>query len=303
MSYSRIRFGSGLITALVAVALMLGTARPAQAQEGPNNGNVSLSLGFDVVTAYFFRGMAQENKGLIVQPYAEASFNLVNTDVISMDAYVGTWNSVHSEQTSSGAPGADTNQWYESDFYFGLSYGLPFGLGFDISYTVYYGPSGSFAPTEEVGFGLTFDDSEYLGDFALSPYALLAVELSGGADGGNDKGAYLELGVEPSFVVYESESYPITFSIPVKVGLSLSNYYEDPATGKGRVFGFISVAGMFSTPLSLIPSDFGAWSASVGVEVLTLGKSARAISGPNGNNVTAGSEFEVVGIFSLGMTY
>src|SRR5262245_7053171 len=46
-------------------------AAPAEpAPEAVNKGKVSLSLGVDFVTEYFFRGISQENQGAIVQPYA-----------------------------------------------------------------------------------------------------------------------------------------------------------------------------------------------------------------------------------------
>ena len=47
---------------------------------------------------------------------------------------------------------------------------------------------------------LSFDDSAALGKGALKPYVLVAFELGdGSADGGAEKGTYVELGVAPGY--------------------------------------------------------------------------------------------------------
>ena len=55
-------------------------AAPAVAEEkGPNTGRVSLLLGADWASAYYFRGILNEqNGGNNVQPYAEIGFKLLD---------------------------------------------------------------------------------------------------------------------------------------------------------------------------------------------------------------------------------
>jgi hypothetical protein len=52
--------------------------KPAAAPKGPNTGRLSISAGVDWTTAYFFRGIRQETEDLILQPYGELSFKLVD---------------------------------------------------------------------------------------------------------------------------------------------------------------------------------------------------------------------------------
>lgn len=102
------RFRLALISAALA-------AVPVVAQEqGAPEKFVSGSMGVDFTTAYFFRGIVQENQGVISQPWVELGYNLHSADegLKSVDLVFGVWNSLHDGPTG-GAGGI----WYESDFY------------------------------------------------------------------------------------------------------------------------------------------------------------------------------------------
>ncbi|GIT67453.1 MAG: hypothetical protein Ct9H300mP25_09250 [Acidobacteriota bacterium] len=79
------------VLTLAVIALVGLSANNASAQ---NDGNVSVSTGIDFVNDYYFRGIVQETKGSISQPYIEAG--LAVNDNVSLTA--GTWQSLHSEQ-------------------------------------------------------------------------------------------------------------------------------------------------------------------------------------------------------------
>ena len=278
-------------TAVALAGLLICAPRVSAAAEGPNSGAVSFSLGSDVATKYYFRGIIQEDEGFIAQPYAEVGFSVYEGDgpVSSITLSGGVWNSVHSEQTASGAS-STTDVWYEADIYGGVSVGLPGGLEFSTTYTAYTSPSDAFATTQEVAFGLGFDDSELLGDFALSPSIAVAVETEGGADGGADRGTYFEISGGPEFALGEGDA---TLSVPLTLGLSLDDYYEG-ATGSDT-FGYFQVGTVFGVPLSFIPAEFGSWAASAGAYFLTLGDTLRAAND--------GDDSEFFGIFGISMEY
>ena len=285
-------------TALAAFAAMAGTAAPAafaQGEELPpvNTGKLSLEVGADVVSEYWFRGIGQQNEGFILQPYATINASLSDDDAdVSTDLYAGTWNSFHRFDGNS--------DWFEADFFVGLAFGFSNGVGIDISYINLYNPEGSQSFAEEIDLTVSYDDSAWAEEvglpFALSPYATVAFEFSGGSDAGSSEGIYLELGVEPSFNIVESETYPVALSIPLTVGLSLDDYYEN-GTGDDDTFG----AGLvLSMPLAFIPSDYGQWSASAGAHVLVLGDSAQDISGAFG---TGDDEINTYATFGISMSY
>ncbi len=296
---ARIMCMCAILTALVSPAMAQEEAAPA----GPNTGAVSFTLGVDFTTAYFYRGIIQENQGLIMQPYADATFQL--TDALSV--YLGTWNSIQDNLAGS--------DWYESDFFVGASYSLSECLSVDLSYIWLYGPSGGGEFTQEINIGVAYDDSGLWGDGfdGLQPYVLVGIETSGGSDmgglhGSGSKGTYLELGVAPSFTVVESASSPITLTIPVTVGLGW-DYYEafsdaTPGVLEDDTFGYLDIGLDFSMPLSFVPAQFGSWEAAAGVHFLLLGDSTETISGNQGTwGVGSGDDFEVIGTFGISMSY
>ena len=280
-------------------ALMIS---PAMAQEesaaaGPNTGAVSFGLGVDFTTAYFYRGLVQENQGLITQPWADVSFQL--NDALSV--YMGTWNSVH-DGPSSGS-GSNDDQWYESDFYIGASYALSQCVSLDLSYVWLYGPAGGAEFAEEINVALAYDDSGMWGDSfdGLQPHFLVAFETSGASDGIGleGKGVYYELGIAPSFTVVDSATSPITLTIPVTLGLG-SDYYE--VGNDDDSFGYVDAGLDFSMPLSFVPARFGSWEAAAGVHFLFLGDNAETINGSVAG-IGSGDDFEVIGTFGISMSY
>ncbi len=281
-----------IVTALLTVAGCFLGASGAGA--GPNEGRMSLSAGVDFPTAYFFRGIIQEDDDVIAQPYGDVTFNLYQgtQGVNGLRTTLGIWNSFHAEQT--GATG-DPKSWYEADLYGSVS--VVFLGVFELSplYTAYTSPNGAFSDVHELALSLRLDDSNRLGAFALSPSIAVAFEIDGQADGGSDEGVYLELGIEPGFTLVKSDRYPIAISFPLKVGLSLDNYYEHPVTGSDETFGYFDGGIALGIPLAFVLADFGRWSVSAAVHVLVLGDSLEALNG--------GDDFEVIGIFGVSLAY
>jgi hypothetical protein len=290
--------------ALVA-ALVVGFVSPnalAQDEAGLLS-QVSGGIGVDFTTEYYFRGIAQENQGFIAQPYADVSVNLASDqgNINSIDLHVNAWNSIH--DGPSGSDGPPNDAWYELDFTVGVGVAFLDVWSADVSYIIYNSPNNAFTTTQEFDFTLGYDDSTLWGDdFALSPSMVIAVETTGGADAGANLGIYLQLGIEPSWVIIESETWPVTFAIPVTVGLSIDDYYED-AMGDDDFFGYLDVGLVLSTPLTeLIPSQFGEWELSVGVHFLTLGDTAQDIA-ERDFAVDGDAGFEVIGVLGLSMGF
>ncbi|QNN21291.1 hypothetical protein HED60_03070 [Planctomycetales bacterium ZRK34] len=299
------QIGRGFAMTLIAAALVLGTAGFTSAAEemmeapaGPNLGKISLSGGVDFTNEYFFRGIYQgtgNDEGVIIQPYLDVSAEL--TDWLSV--YVGTWNSLQTDSDDNNTGSDET--WYEADWYFGASIALPANFSFDVSYIILYGPSSAGIFAEEIDLSLAYDDSALWGDNfdGLQPYVTVAFETDGASDGIEGEGVYYEVGIEPSFTVLESETMPVTLSIPMTAGFG-SDYYEwaNPVTGNVEEdeFGYFDIGLVASVPLSFIPSEYGAWSASVGVHGLFLGDTAEKID-------ETGDDFHVIGTFGIGFEY
>jgi hypothetical protein len=182
--------------------------------------------------------------------------------------------------------------WYESDFYTTLGFGFGGGTSFSTTYTAYTSPNDGFTTVKEISFKLGVDDSAQLGKFAVKPYVLLAQEFgtdinTGQADGGLNAGTYMEIGFAPGYAASKA-----SIAFPIKIGLSLSDYYE--LDGEDNKFGFFSIGGIVTVPLGGTTS-YGAWNLHGGVEYQALGTTTEFYNGGESN--------QVIGSFGIGFSY
>ena len=274
----------------LVLALLTVVASPSAAQEpaGQNSGNITVAGGVDLLNQYMFRGIRQNSTGIAAWPYVDLGLALFSGDggLKSVALNFGSWNSLHTGDTGSDAPAGKL--WYESDFYATLGLGLGGGVSLGTTYTAYTSPNAGFTTVKEIAVKLGIDDSEFLGKGALKPYVLVAREFDtdvarGQADGGDKAGTYLELGVAPGY-----EGAKASLAVPIKVGMSLSNYYE--LAGVDNKFGFVSVAGIVTVPLGGTTS-FGSWNVHAGVEAQALGDTTKALNGGEGSQVIVSGGF------------
>jgi hypothetical protein len=275
---------SQVISGVIAGVVIVGAAGTAAAQPAdPNPGAITFTGNFDVPSVYFFRGIRQEvdpkltmfPSGDIGVAFSKASINF------------GVWNSLNTG--SSGTDTEDKKLQYEEDFYATLT--LPFANGFGLAttYTAYTSPNGSFNSVKEISFKVSKSSM-------LAPYGLVAFELGdASADGGASKGTYLELGVGPIWPLAGGKA---SLAIPVKLGLSLNDYYE--LNGEDKKFGYFDVGGLVTIPLSGVPASFGAWNLHGGVDVLVLGDTTEAFN-VNTDGDTKGSQ--VIALVGIGVSY
>ena len=166
-------------------------------------------VGADMPTLYFFRGYRQESDpAFTFQPFIDvgisgggAGFNL------------GTWNSFHTGSLDDAGAG-----YYETDLYAAVTL-----WKVKTTYTAYTYPNIDDSTIHEVMFSTAFSNS-------WAPSAAIAFEFD--KPEGLDKGIYLELGVAPAIPL--GKDSPVTLTIPVKIGLSLKDYYGEDT------FGYIS---------------------------------------------------------------
>lgn len=298
----RVTTTSGLwLRSVLVVTLTIGTwmgaAGTAYAQNDPNPGALTFTGGLDFPTLYFFRGIRQEtDAGLTMWPFGDLGIALHSADegLRSAAVNIGVWNSLHTG--SSGSDGPSGKLHYELDFYTTLSLGFGGGVSLGTTYTAYTSPNNMFTSVKELSFKVSKAHM-------LAPYGVLAFEMggdeSGQADGGHfiggSKGTYLELGVGPSWALGDGVA---TLAVPVKLGMSLSDYYErldENGTLTDSGFGFFDIGGLLTFPLTKVSSSYGSWNFHAGIDFLMFGDTTKAANLGDGN--------AVVGLFGIGLTY
>ena len=244
---------------------------------------VSGAMGLSFTSHYYFRGILQENQGIIAQPWLTFGYGLHEgkDDVKNIGLTFGLWNSLHDGPTGTG--GGNT-MWYESDFFIELSADIGERLSVGATYTSYYGANGVKPNVEELAFSATYNDEKgkLISGLAsgLQPSVVLAFELDGQQDAGapGHLGTYLQLGVEPSFQLGKLGKTDVTLSVPATMGFSLGDYYEG-LNGDDEFFGFFDVGAVASCALPWMPSRFGPWTAELGMHWLVLGDSTQDVPG------------------------
>jgi hypothetical protein len=301
---SKYVFPSFVIAGLVSLLAAPAAAQaPAASPPDPNPGNLTLLGNVDFTNAYMFRGIRQDDTKVIIQPSAELDIALQSADtgLKSTSLNFGTWNSLHTgdaglKSAESGLGCACNKLWYESDFYTTLAFGFT-GGSLGITYTAYTSPNAGFNNVKELMFKFGADDSAALGKAALHPWVIAAFEFDADnghqADGGSKAGKYLELGVSPGY-----SGSKASIAVPVKVGLSIGDYYE---LNEGTVlrpdfvdhkFGYFSIAGIATVPIKGTTA-YGAWNVHAGVEYQKLGDTTKAFNNGDANKaiVSAGLGF------------
>ena len=92
--------------------LLCLTASPAWAQGSadPNPGNLTVTGGIDFLNAYLFRGIPQDDTGVVMWPYGDLGIALHSGEGIfkSVGVNVGLWNSLHTGDAGLDGPSGET---------------------------------------------------------------------------------------------------------------------------------------------------------------------------------------------------
>jgi hypothetical protein len=185
----------------------------------PEAKKVTVLAGADFPSTYFFRGFRQESDpALTFQPYVDVA---IAGEAASFN--VGIFNSLHTGSLKDSGAG-----WYETDFYAAATFSRV-----KATYTAYTYPEFDDSTIHELMLSTSFDHM-------LAPSVAVAFEFA--KPEGFDKGIYLELGIAPAIPM--ADDAPVAITIPVKVGLSLKDYYGEDT------FGYFSAGVNVSKPLT-----------------------------------------------------
>jgi hypothetical protein len=185
-------------------------------------------LGVTFVSNYISRGILEVNQGVIAQPYLDLYFKLYEgTGFINKVVFnLGIWSSINSHVEPPGNT-ATVRNWFEFDYFGGIGVTMAKNFTATLNYVELDSPASSFDTSRNLQLALTYDDTDLLGKFALHPHFTVLSELNApGFAGLEGHGWYFELGVAPSYT-----AGPVTFSLPLTLGLGDHRFYGGPAYG------------------------------------------------------------------------
>lgn len=255
-------------------------AQPAPPVPAPAP-RITVTSGLDATSSYMFRGIYQEDQGLVAPAFLDVRVPLYRGDgrVAAVRANLGTWDSFHSGP--SGVEGHGS-AWYEADYYASMTATVGRWSPGVIA-TAITSPNSAFGTVYEVGASLEFDDSAHR--LPLAPRAFFVAEVSGQADAGATPGRYLELSVRPTHALRRTGRAAWGVAFPARAGFSVRGYYESP---ESSTLGFASAGAV---PSVTITGARVALELHAGLEFMRLGSSARVFNGGRVNRpiVTAGA--------------
>ncbi len=304
--------GTSMAASALALAGLLGTANPANAEAAPGGENIDAHLGFTITTDYYFRSVALENEGAIFQPEFEVGWTVWEGDVmgeeVALRPYLGAWMSLHDGGATSVAGGS--NAIFQTNYTLGGEIHLPYNFDLDLSYTFLTFPTSTAPGTDIQEFGATlgYDAQDVLemagmdiDGLGLNLYKTVVAETVNQLSG-TDRGVYGEFGIHASYDLDAlGEDMPVTASIGSTLGWSYKDYYQAPVNN--RDWGFVSLDLGAEMPLhAVIPDEFGAWSVETGLSLTWIGNAPSALGGAA--NITSGSErFKALWHTSVGVDF
>lgn len=216
------------------------------------------------------RGLNVENEGVIFQPLFLVFWNLYSDKdagfLTDVSLTTGVWSSIHTHES-----GADPGYWNEFDPILGLTFKFAGGFTLDTTFTSFESMVDSYPTSTHFEAKLSFDDSKYLGKFALNPWIAFWQELDEKATvvfdtSTSDSTFYFTIGIKPSFKLKN-----FTFEFPTYINLVDDDFYQqfDGSPG-GSGLAVFSTGMKVSVPLTFVPKDLGFWTAYAGVKYYHL---------------------------------
>jgi hypothetical protein len=269
---------------LIACCALLSAASPAAAEE--KGESIYIDMYGSLVNQYYFRGLRQGSKGVVMQGAADMRVALYDEDDFKFETIGGAFLSFHpaDERNGDGLSAA----LLELRGFLGLGVKTPYMEVSGLFYA-YTSPNGTFEDVYELDLHGRFkddvlwagrdDDAPFRG---LFPAITVAQEVSGSRDGGN-VGTYLELDLAPRLRLLHGAILGFEVSFPMALGMSLHDYYQIPSyqpartpegalrpTGKieNYFLGYASVGVLTDFEQRWLPERLGEWHGRIGMDVL-----------------------------------
>ncbi|MCW2573867.1 MAG: hypothetical protein JWO88_3925 [Frankiales bacterium] len=256
----------------------------------PEGAKINLLLNVEFSDKYVTpRGQVVRDDGLSIQPLMLAFINLYEGKgfIDSFKVFGGFWADYGTKGVSEHAPfGSQPKTHYtEIDPILGVSMGFAKLATLSVTYSAFVEQILDIETSHNLEVKLAFDDSKFLGPFALHPYFLYWQELQGkstaarvpfavfgkslntGSDVAPNEGYYFEIGVDPGYTFKPLADLKIEF--PCRVLLPSDDFYGQFYDDTSTV-GLYEVGVKLSIPLNFMPKGYGHWSIHAGYKYMNF---------------------------------
>jgi hypothetical protein len=234
------------------------------------------------------RGMIVDENGLTFQPLLLTLVNVYKGDTFVSDfsLHGGAWADIDSAGVSVHAPYGTRpkTDFVEVDPIFGFSVDFAKHFTLDLTYTAFAMQVLDIGTSQHLNSRLGFDDSPYLGAFALHPYVLFWQELAkkstdadvpeavfgpsphSGKHAQPGSSFYFDLGVDPSYT-FKDALGGLKIEAPCRVMFPDDRFYGDYYASSSAV-GLFELGLKATVPMKFMPDGYGHWNFHVGVNFL-----------------------------------
>jgi len=259
-------------TVACAAALPLAVSNAKADMASRSDALVNLELSDHYLTP---RGMDVQDHGLVFQPLVLGFFNLYKSDTafirdVTLDA--GVWNCFGTGALPATGPQLNpptgpfltSTHWYEIDPIAGFSIDLPSKFTLSETFSCFDMQILNIPFSEHLETKLAWDDSDYLGKFALNPYfsywqdIVASAVATSGPIATSDR-YYFDAGVSPG---YTFKDCGLKLEAPCRVLLPGQGFYGTEY--KDTTVGLFELGFKASIPLKFMPDGYGHWSFHAG---------------------------------------
>lgn len=276
------------VAAVGAAFLAMAVTRVTAQDAAPSRINelVNLQFASEYVTP---RGMIVQDNGLTFQPLLLTLVNVYHGDgfINSFDLDGGAWADISSAGVSINPPFGHSpkTDFVEIDPIAGMSVSFAKHFTLGITYTAFGMQILDIGYSQHAETKLSFDDSSYLGAWAMHPYFSYWQELSKKATDAdlpfaiNPAGArpgakhpdpnssyYFDLGVDPSYT-FKDVLGGLKLEAPCRILLPDERFYGDYYAASSTV-GLWELGLKGTIPLKFVSASYGHWSAFAGMNFL-----------------------------------
>ncbi|HEY2342069.1 MAG TPA: hypothetical protein VGH90_03515, partial [Chthoniobacteraceae bacterium] len=241
-----------------------------------------LELGDKYVTP---RGMIVREDGLTIEPLMLVFFNAYRGDgfINEITLFGGVWNDFGTSKVSRHAPFGSNPKTAltETDPIAGITIGFAKHFKLDVTYTSFVEYILDIPTSHHLETRLTFDDSDYLGAFALHPYFSYWQELSekstdadvpftvfgpspnSGKHPQPGSSFYFDVGVTPGYTFKSLGDLKV--ETPCRMLLADDRFYGEYYHPSSTIsVGLVELGLKGTLPLKFMPKEAGSWSVYVG---------------------------------------